>query len=174
MGVCDSDDEPVEVEQLLPPIGPVHNPQDLYASDSPVMEDPHSDEEQYKLRENNGEREDIAESVDLDGQSGAAANGSNSGLHVCFLDLTKCLPLLTSLKRPRSFRPPQHLSSKSKVSQASGPSFSRVSRSPPRVSLALPRNLYRADQSERALGCSSVCGPLCGVVQLIPLFLELQ
>jgi len=87
MGVCDSDDEPVEVEQLLPPIEPVHDPRSLYASDSPVIEDPDSDSdsdsELYKSAE------EIAENVDLDGQGDTAANGSNSELNVCFLDLTR-------------------------------------------------------------------------------------
>ncbi|KAF8271546.1 hypothetical protein EI94DRAFT_1698091 [Lactarius quietus] len=80
---CDSDGEPVEVEHLLPPIEPVHDPRNLYASDSLVIEEPDSDEELYKSAE------DIVESVDLDGQDGAAANGSNSELNVCFLDSTK-------------------------------------------------------------------------------------
>ena len=83
MGVCDSDNEPVEVEQLLPPIEPVHDPRSLYASDSPVIEDPDSDSELYKSAEEN------AENVDLDGQGDTAANGSNSELNVCFLDLTR-------------------------------------------------------------------------------------
>ena len=85
MGVCDSDNEPVKVEQLLPPIEPVHDPRSLYASDSPVIEDPDSDSdsELYKSAE------EIAENVDPDGQGDAAANASNSELNVCFLDLTK-------------------------------------------------------------------------------------
>ncbi|KAH9009727.1 hypothetical protein EDB84DRAFT_1446147 [Lactarius hengduanensis] len=53
-----------EVEQLLP----VHDPRNLYASDSPVIEDLDSDEELYKSAE------EVAENIDPDGQSDGAAN----------------------------------------------------------------------------------------------------
>ena len=83
MGVCDSDNKPFKVEQLLPPIEPLHDPWSLHASDSLAIEDPDPDSELYKSAEEN------AENVDLDGQGDTAANGSNSELNVCFLDLTR-------------------------------------------------------------------------------------
>jgi hypothetical protein len=83
----------VEVEQLLPLIEPVHDPRNLYASDSPGIKDPDSDEELYKSAE------EVAENIDLDGQGGGAANESNSGSNV-FLLFDLCLPLLTGVKQP--------------------------------------------------------------------------
>jgi len=67
----------VEVEQLLPPVEPVHDPRKFYASDSPVIEDPDSDEELYKSAEED------AENIELDGQGYGVANESNSGSNVC-------------------------------------------------------------------------------------------
>jgi len=68
----------VEVEQLLP----VHDPRNVYASDSPVNEDPDSDEDVYKSAE------EVAENLDPDGQSDGAASESNSGPNVCSFYLT--------------------------------------------------------------------------------------
>ncbi len=72
----------IEVEQLLPPIEPVHDPRNLYASDSPVIEDPDSDEELYKSAE------EVAENIDPDGQGDGATSGSNLGPNVCSFYLT--------------------------------------------------------------------------------------
>jgi hypothetical protein len=69
----------VEVEQLLPVMEPVHDPRNLYASDSPEIEDPDSDEELYKSAE------EVAEMIDLDGQGDGAANESNLGPNVFLL-----------------------------------------------------------------------------------------
>ncbi|KAH9180279.1 hypothetical protein EDB89DRAFT_2061994 [Lactarius sanguifluus] len=63
----------VKVEQLLPPVEPVHDPRNFYASDSPVIEDPDSDDELYKSAE-----EDM-ENIELDSQGDGLANESNSG-----------------------------------------------------------------------------------------------
>ncbi|KAH9008836.1 hypothetical protein EDB84DRAFT_1446663, partial [Lactarius hengduanensis] len=70
------DQSSVEVEQLLPLVEPVHDPRNFYASDSPVIEDPDSDEELYKSAE-----EDV-ENIELDGQGDGVANESNSGSNV--------------------------------------------------------------------------------------------
>ena len=72
----------VEVEQLLPQIEPVHDPRNLYASDSPVIEDPDSDEELYKSAE------EVAENIDLNGRDDGTINGHNSEPDVCFFPLT--------------------------------------------------------------------------------------
>ena len=66
----------------MPPIEPVHDPRNLYASDSPVIEDPDSDEELYKSAE------EIMETIGLDGQIDRTANECNLGLNVCFFNLT--------------------------------------------------------------------------------------
>ncbi|KAI9437868.1 hypothetical protein BJY52DRAFT_1229997 [Lactarius psammicola] len=66
----------VEVEQLLPLVKPVHDPRNFYASDSPVIEDPDSDQDLYKSAE-----EDV-ENVELDGQGDGVADSSNSGSNV--------------------------------------------------------------------------------------------
>ncbi|KAF8262063.1 hypothetical protein EI94DRAFT_1705070, partial [Lactarius quietus] len=144
------DGKPVEVEHLLPPIEPVHDPQNLYASDSPVIEEPDSDEELYKSAE------DIVESVDLDGQDGAAANGSNSELNVCFLDSTK----LVIANKPEAASTTS--ASPEPIFADHYPSFTCLwafvftgANFASQVSSALPRNPDRADQSEGALGCSS-------------------
>ncbi|KAH9035250.1 hypothetical protein EDB85DRAFT_2143903 [Lactarius pseudohatsudake] len=117
----------VEVEQLLPPVEPVHDPRNFYASDSPVIEDPDSDEELYKSAEED------AENIELDGQGDGVANESNSG------------------SNPRSPGPSQQLFSHSTAPISHLPS-SRVSHPPLRVSLALPRNLDRAGQYQGELG----------------------
>jgi hypothetical protein len=62
----------------LPSNDAVHDPRSLYASDSPVIEDPDSDEELYKSAE------EVGENIDLDNQGDGAANESNSGLNVCY------------------------------------------------------------------------------------------
>ncbi len=72
----------VEVEQLLP----VHDPRNLYTSDSPVIEDPDSDKEVYKSAE------EVAENIDPDGQGDGIANESNSGPNVCSFYLTYTHP----------------------------------------------------------------------------------
>ncbi|KAH9014519.1 hypothetical protein EDB85DRAFT_1899170 [Lactarius pseudohatsudake] len=58
------DQSSAEVEQLLP----VHNPRNLYTSDSPVIKDLDSDEELYKSAE------EVVENIDPDGQSDGTAN----------------------------------------------------------------------------------------------------
>ena len=78
--VCDRSS--VKVEQLLPQIEPVHDPRNLYASDSPVIEDPDSDEELYKLAE------EVAKNIDLNGQDDGPIKGCNSEPDVCFFHLT--------------------------------------------------------------------------------------
>jgi hypothetical protein len=159
----------VEVEQLLPVMEPVHDPRNLYASDSPEIEDPDSDEELYKSAE------EVAEMIDLDGQGDGAANESNLGPNV-FLLFDLRLPLLTGVKQPRSLRPPHQSSSRTTapVSHHSRPSFSQVSRLPSQVLSALPQNPDRAGQCQGELGGSSVRGPLCGVVRLMTLLRTLM
>lgn len=149
---------------------PVHDPRNIYASDSPVIEDPDSDEELYKSAE------EVAENIDPDGQGDGAANESNSGPNVCSFYYDLGLPLLRGPKQPRSFQLPQQSSTQptAPVSHPSRPSFSRVSRLPLGSSSALPRNLDRADQYQGALGDSSVCDTICGVVQFMTPFSELQ
>ena len=71
------DQSSVKVEQLLPPVKPVHDPRNFYASDSPVIKDPDSDEELYRSAEED------AENIELDGQGYGVANESNSGSNVC-------------------------------------------------------------------------------------------
>ena len=90
----------VEVEQLLPQIEPDHDPRNLYASDSPVIEDPDSDEELYKSAE------EVVEHVDLKSQDDGTAKGRNSELDVCFFSFDSRLSLLTGMNRPRSLRLP--------------------------------------------------------------------
>lgn len=72
------------MEQLLPQIEPVHDPRSLYASDSPAIEDPDSDE-LYKSAE------EVAENVDVKCQDGGIAKGRNSDLDVCLSSLDSCL-----------------------------------------------------------------------------------
>ncbi|KAH9015826.1 hypothetical protein EDB85DRAFT_2156367 [Lactarius pseudohatsudake] len=123
------DQSSAEVEQLLP----VHDPRNLYASDSPVIEDLDSDEELYKSAE------EVAENIDPDGQSDGAANKSISG------------------PNPQPLQPPQQISTRptTPVSHPSQPSFSWVPRLPLGSSLALPRNPDRVDQNQGTLGDSS-------------------
>lgn len=71
----------VEVEQILPPIEPIHDPRNLYTSDSPVIEDPDSDEELYKSAE------EFMKNMGLDSQVDGAASESNSGSNVCSFSL---------------------------------------------------------------------------------------
>jgi hypothetical protein len=84
----------VKVEQLLPQIEPVHDLQNLYASDSPVMEDPDSEEEVYESAE------EVAENIDLNGCDDGKAKGRNSELDVCSFSFDSCLSLLTGMNRP--------------------------------------------------------------------------
>ena len=159
----------VEVEQILPPIEPVHDPRNLYASDSPVIEDPDSDEELYKSAE------EFVKNIGLEGQVDGAASESNPGSNVCFLfDLY--WPLLKDLNQPRLLRPPQQLSSQitGPISHPSSPSLSPVSRPPLLVASALPQNPDRADQRQDALGDFSVCGLFSEVLQLVTPFSGLQ
>jgi hypothetical protein len=101
----------------LPPIEPVHDPRNLYASDSPVMEDRDSDEEPGEVEQqllpqtepvhdprnlyasdspvmnDTDSDEELYKSaeeeiLDVDGQGDATVNGSNPELNVCFIDLT--------------------------------------------------------------------------------------
>jgi hypothetical protein len=65
----------------LPEIEPVHDPRTLYASDSPVIEDPDSDEVYESA-------EEVAENIDVNSQDGGIAKGRNSELDVCFFSLT--------------------------------------------------------------------------------------
>jgi hypothetical protein len=88
------------VEQLLPQIEPVHDPRNLYASDSPVIEDPDSDEEVYESAE------EVAENIDLNGQDDGKAKGRNPELDVCSFSFDSHLSLLTSVNRPRHLRLP--------------------------------------------------------------------
>ncbi|KAH8977011.1 hypothetical protein EDB83DRAFT_2327849 [Lactarius deliciosus] len=60
-----------EVEQLLPPIEPSHDPRNFYASDSPVIEDPDLDEEPDKSK--------VVENIDQDGQGDRVDSESNGG-----------------------------------------------------------------------------------------------
>jgi len=90
----------VEVEQLLPQIEPVHDPRNLYASDSPVIEDPGSDEELYESAE------EVTENIDLNSQDDGKAKGRNSELDVCFFSFDSRLSLLTGMNWPRSLRLP--------------------------------------------------------------------
>ena len=62
----------------MPLVEPVHDPRNFYTSDSPVIEDPDSDQDLYKSAE-----EDV-ENVELDGQGDGVADSSNSGSNVCF------------------------------------------------------------------------------------------
>ena len=159
----------VEVEQILPPIEPVHDPRNLYASDSPVIEDPDSDKELYKSAE------EFAKNIGLEGQVDGAAGESNSGSNACFLfDLY--WPLLKGLNQPRSLRPPQQLSSQftAPISHPSSPSLSPVSHPPLLVASALPRNPDRTDQRQGTLGGFSVCGLLSEVLRLVTPFSGLQ
>ena len=72
----------VEVEQILPPIEPVHDPRNLYASDSPVIEDLDSDKELYRSAE------EIVKNMGLDSQVDGTAIERNSGSNVCSFYLT--------------------------------------------------------------------------------------
>ena len=83
----------VEVEQLLPQIEPVHDPRHLYASDSPVIEDPDSDEELYKSAE------EVVENIDLNGQDDGTTKGRNLEPDVCFFSFDLRLSLLTGMNR---------------------------------------------------------------------------
>jgi len=90
----------VEVEQLLPQTEPVHDPRNLYASDSPVIDDAESDEELYKSAE------EVAENVDLNGQDDSTTKGRNLEPGVRFFSFDSRLLLLTVMNRPRSLRFP--------------------------------------------------------------------
>ncbi|KAI9430424.1 hypothetical protein H4582DRAFT_2086977 [Lactarius indigo] len=119
-----NDRSSVEVEQLLPPVEPVHDPRNFYASDSPMIEDPDSDDELYKPAEED------AENIKLDGQGDGEANESP--------------------EQRRSPGPSQQLSSCS--APVSHLPSSRVSHLPLQVSLALPQNSDRADHCQGELG----------------------
>ena len=84
------------MEQLLPQIEPLHDPRNLYASDSPVVEEPDSDEELYKSAE------EAAENIDLNGQDDGTTKGRNSEQDVCFFSFDSRLSLLTGTNRPPS------------------------------------------------------------------------
>ena len=81
------------MEQLLPHIEPIHDPRNLYASDSPVVEDPDSDEELYKSAE------EVAENIDLSGRG----DDKTSELDVCFLSFDSRLSSLTGTNLPSCY-----------------------------------------------------------------------